>query len=286
MTYEFFLTRLEEKIREWQEEGEKICRVQVLKNNSVKLDGFSYCVEGHKERPTVYVNHYYREDLTEEDLAQTADLTLKTLRECRLFPGRGVDQILNYRRMKDRIFCRLISREKNEELLTQVPWLPWLDLAIVFCLAIPEQIVERASALIHKSHMEGWGITQEELHRAAAENMAKLPVLLEPMETLLEGYGLDVLSSGLYVLSNKRKEYGAAAIIDPAVQRMCYEQLGEDYYVLPSSVHELILLPDSLFTGREELDALIQEVNENCVSQEEYLGSHAYHYSHETGKLE
>ena len=43
MTYEFFLTRLEEKIREWQEEGEKICRVQVLKNNSVKLDGFLLC---------------------------------------------------------------------------------------------------------------------------------------------------------------------------------------------------------------------------------------------------
>lgn len=286
MTYEYFLTRLEEKVRERQEEGETIRRVQVLKNNSVKLDGFSYCVEGHREQPTIYVNHYYRDDLTETELEETVGTLLKTLRECRLFPGQGVDQILNFRKMKDRVFCRLISREKNEELLAQVPWLPWLDLAVVFCLVIPEHIVERASALIYTSHMEHWGITQEELHRAAAENMAGLPVYLEPMETLLEGFGFDVLSSGLYVLSNERKEYGAAAIIDPTVQRMCRERLGEDYYVLPSSVHELILLPESLFTGREELDALIQEVNENCVSPEEYLGSHAYHYSLETGKLE
>lgn len=286
MTYEYFLAHLEEKIRDLQEAGEKISRIQVLKNNSVKLDGFSYSVEGHKEHPTVYVNHYHREDIPEEEITEIAGLVLKTLRECRLFPGHGVDQILNYQKMKDHIFCRLISREKNEELLTQVPWLPWLDLAIVFCLVIPEQIVERASALIHTSHMECWGITQEELHRASAGNMTGMPVCLEPMETLLEGYGFDVLRSGLYVLSNKRKEYGAAVIIDPAVQRMCYERIGEDYYVLPSSVHELILLPESLAAGREELDELIQEVNANCVSREEYLGSHAYHYCHESGKLE
>ena len=67
---------------------------------------------------------------------------------------------------------------------------------------------------------------------------------------------------------------------------MCFEKLGESYYVIPSSVHELLLLPLSLSTGRRDLDELIQEVNASCVSEEEYLSGHAYFYSEETGMVD
>lgn len=285
MTYEYFLDRLEQMIEEQKEKDETVRRVRILKNNGVKLDGFSYYVEGHREHPTVYVNQYYRENLTEEELSQIAGQVLKTQRESQLFPVRGLEELLDFRKMRRRIHSRLISREKNEELLEEVPWLPWLDLAVVFYFQVPEQMVKHATALIYTKHMEYWGVTLEDICHAAAENMARTQVFLEPMEAFLGEMGFEPLSSGMHILSNEQKEYGAAVILDPKVQRMCLEKLGESYYVIPSSVHELLLLPQSLSTGRSDLDELIQEVNASCVSEEEYLSGHAYFYSEETDTL-
>ena len=110
-------------------------------------------------------------------------------------------------------------------------------------------------------------------------------MFLQPMEAFMECAGFEPVSRGMYILSNSRKEYGAAVFMDPGVQRMCREELGEDYYVIPSSIHELLLLPESLAADQADLDQLIREVNAACVSPEEYLGNHAYFYSGETGAL-
>lgn len=285
MTYEAYLIRLEQKILERVTTEETIKSVRILKNNGVELDGFSYYVEGHRERPTVYVKEYYREELTDAELGPIADRVLETLRECRMFSSQNLEQILDFEKLKERIRCRLISREKNEELLKEVPWMPWLDLAVVFHFQVPEEMVAHATALIRTGHMEFWEVTQEELSRTAVENMAKEQVFFAPMEHFMECAGFEPMSSGMHVLSNAQKEYGAAVILDPLVQRMCRERLGEDYYVIPSSVHELLLLPESLSTGRGDLDRLIREVNTSCVSPEEYLSSHAYFYCRAEGTL-
>lgn len=286
MTYRKFLDRLEQELLCKKDASERISRVQILKNNGVKLDGFSCQVQGHREQPTVYVNHYYREEPKPGEIEEIAGLVLKIMRQSILGPGQDLHQVLDYAKMKKQIFYRLISREQNEELLKEIPYLPWLDLAIVFYLRIPEHIIKNATALIHTSHMERWGLSIQKLYRTAAENMAKVPVFLHPMEQLLEGYGLEDVKSGMYVLSNGRKEFGAAAIVDPKVQKMCAQRFGEDYYMLPSSIHEVILLPRSLIDDRRELDELVQEVNRNCVSREEVLSGHAYVYSGKNGKME
>ncbi len=285
MTYEYFLLQLEEKIMDCLKGKESVRRVQVLKNNGVKLDGFCYRIEGHREQPTVYVNHYYREGLSDTEVKEIAALVLKIQRDSRLKKENDLAQVLEFEQMKTHIFYRLISREKNKELLKDVPWLPFLDLALVFYLRIPEHIISHATALIHTSHMERWGITRKRLYQTAVENMVRTSMYLEPMENFLEEYGLEVPESGMYVLSCGDKEFGAAVIVNPDVMRDCARRLGEDYYVLPSSIHEVILLPKSLASSREDLDELVQEVNETCVSREEYLSDHAYLYCVETGKL-
>lgn len=285
MTYAYFLMRLEQLLTDDLDTGEKVRRVQILKNNSVKLDGFSYYLEGHREQPTVYVNHFFREDMQEKDLLAVAEKILKIQRSSILHPQKDLSQVLVYENIKKNIYYRLISKNTNEELLNQIPWIPWLDLAIVFYLRVPEHILEHATALIYTSHVKHWGISIKELYRVAAENMAELPVQLEPMETFLEGYGFEPLSSGMHVLSIGKKEFGAAAILNPQILRKCYRRLGEDYYVLPSSIHEVILLPKSLAGSPERLDDLVKEVNEKCVRPEEILSGHAYFYEGATGRL-
>ena len=285
MTYAQFLDTLEQEICLLAEEEEHIQRVRVLKNNGVKLDGFSCCIRGRKEQPTVYVNHYYYAGICENEIRKLAQQILKVQRESLLEKGNDLLQVLEYGRMKGRIYYRLISREKNEELLRDVPHLFWLDLAIVFYLKIPEEIISNATALIHNSHMKQWGIDLKELYHAAAENMAEIPVMLEPMEQLLEGYGLKGRSSGMYVLGIRGREYGAAVILDPKVLKKCFRRIGEEFYVLPSSIHEVILLPVSCSDDPSELERLVKEVNETCVTPEDYLSGHVYRYFSDTGEL-
>lgn len=285
MTYEIFLDRLEQEILCRQKKEERIRRVRILKNNGVWLDGFCCQVQGHREQPTVYVNHYYREDPDPGEVEEIAELVLKIMRESALKPGMSLEEVMDYEKMRKHIFYRLISREQNRELLAEIPHVPWLDLAIVFYLRIPEHIVKNATVLVRQNHMKHWGVTLQELRRTAAENMSGVPVFLHPLEQFLEEYGLGDVRSGMYVLSNSRKEFGAAVIVDPKVQRMCAVRFGEDYYVLPSSIHELILLPRSMASSREDLDELVREVNESCVSREEVLSGHAYLYSIASGEM-
>lgn len=285
MTYEQFLDRLEQELCLLTGKGESIRRVRVLKNNGVKLDGFSCCVEGRREQPTVYVNHYFSGYMRPEDLKKLAEQILKVQKESLLARGGELLQVLKYENMKGRIFYRLISREMNEELLRDVPHLLWLDLAIVFYLKIPEEIIDNATALIHNSHMEQWGIDIKELYRTAAENMAGIPVMLEPMEQILRDCGLDSKTSGMYVLGIRGREYGAAVMLNPGVLRMCFERIGEEYYVLPSSIHEVILLPASCSDSASELEGLVREVNESCISREDYLSGHVYRYISGSGEL-
>jgi hypothetical protein len=89
----------------------------------------------------------------------------------------------------------------------------------------------------------------------------------------------------MYVLNYGNQEFGASAIVDPRVQKICAQRFQENYYMLPSSIHEVILLPERMATTRQELDALVQEVNACCVSREEFLSDHAYYYSLEKERM-
>lgn len=162
MTYEEYLTKLEQIILKKLHKGEDIRKIQVLKNNNLQLDGFSYRVPGHREQPTVYVNQYYEENILDEKIDHIAELVLHTLRTCKLFSTQEVMEVLDFEQMKSRIYYRLISREKNRALLEQIPWLPWLDLAIVFYLRIPEYMIDNATALIRTEHLDYWKIGQKE----------------------------------------------------------------------------------------------------------------------------
>ena len=207
-------------------------------------------------------------------------------RESMSFSSNDLEQVLDFERMKKRIFFRLVSKEKNAELLEKVPYVEWQDLALIFYLKIPEEIVKHATAVIHTNHMERWGVGVEELYHTAKINMEEMPLFLHPIEDFLKDYGLEDFGSGMHVLSNQQKEFGAAVIVDPKVQKMCADRMKGDYYVLPSSIHEVILLPARQEYERKELDEMIRDVNGQCVSREEYLGNHAYYYSVALGKLE
>ena len=166
--------------------------------------------------------------------------------------------------------------------------MPWKDLAIVFYLLLEmdEHQMQQATMLIKKEQLEWWNTSTEDLYQNAMLNTEKLlPYELTNMYALLtEMLGVEEIEDHLtaeesmYVLTNQKRRDGAAAVLYPGRLEMLALYLKENFYILPSSVHEMIILPESGALPKEELNAVIQEINGSQVNAEEYLSDHAYYY--------
>lgn len=194
--------------------------------------------------------------------------------------------------MRPTVAYRLINYEKNRELLQEIPHLPFLDLAVVFYSLLTDTPVGHATVLIRNSHLELWGKNTSWLYEAAKENTEKLlPKRLVSMEDMI--YELsegkqepEYAGVPMYVLTNSRKSFGAACLLYDGALGECFRRLEESYYLIPSSVHEVILIPASAVGDSRELCALVQEMNRTQVRSTEVLSDTVYLYSEETRRLE
>ncbi len=136
------------------------------------------------------------------------------------------------------------------------------------------------------------------LTAAALENTVRLsPPRIRRLRDVLhlreEAEGLPDSGEGgtdgvpeLYVLSGTAEQFGAAALFYPGTADWAAETVGGDYYVLPSSVHEVLILPDDGRQDAKALAAMVKEINEQIVLPWERLGSRVLHYSAERKVLE
>lgn len=82
----------------------------------------------------------------------------------------------------------------------------------------------------------------------------------------------------MYVLTNESLYYGAATLFYPDVQEMLAEKFGRNYYVLPSSINEVMIVPDNGIMDYKELRAMVNEVNRDQVDEVEVLTGEVYYY--------
>lgn len=214
---------------------------------------------------------------------------------------------------------RLINRAKNEELLKQIPYLKFKDLAIVcHCILITEEI-GIGSILIHKHHLETWDIVEDTLFQDAFENSPKTEpycilkisemmrevlkyTIEERIDEICEEYETDKAilldrtlenmmqeleekNIPMYVLTNHNRYYGAACMVYPEMLEEIGNILQEDYYILPSSVHEIIFVGKTYCMDPYTLNDMVREINRTQVLEEEWLSDHTYLYQRTEQKL-
>ena len=174
------------------------------------------------------------------------------------------------------------------EQLEKVPYIPILDLAICFYYAFDEAGVDNGMIPIYRSHLDNWKVTDRDLLEIAVKNTPRLfPGETIPMEDVL-GDALQELPEevrreflrkvSMMILTNSRKTYGACSILYPGMLEQLAERIGGDYYMIPSSVHEFLLVPREREQDREELKKMIAEVNRTELPPEEVLSDHLYLY--------
>ena len=192
---------------------------------------------------------------------------------------------------------KLINYEQNKNLLQKIPHIKILDLAIIFNCLVDADETGNATILIYNQHLSLWNITKDDLYHLAMKNTPALltyelrdmsDVLIElmagvPCNSMKEEFEYMV---PMYVLSNKSKLNGSGCIFYHNLLHNLCEKLECDLYILPSSIHEVILLLDDEYVqSSEELREMVRETNRMVVDQEEVLSDHIYHYDREKDEI-
>lgn len=266
----------------------------IRKNNDVVLDGLTLRKENESISPTIYLNYYYKSYLTGESINEIVNEIMELYDENNKQMDIDTSFFSNYECTKQRIVFKMIHYEKNKILLDSIPHIKFLDLAIVFYYLVQSEKFGNATILIYNSHLEIWGIGSYEIFQVAKANTQRLlPHKVSRIEDILkeelEEEYWDEIEEGdipMYVLTNHSKLNGAACMLYPEVLKEFSRTVGCDLYLLPSSVHEIIIIPKSHKTKVSELKAMVKETNENHVEKEEILSYSVYEYLQEEDRLQ
>ncbi len=203
--------------------------------------------------------------------------------------GESRKEVLPYKNIRERVIIRLINQKKNQALLKKAPYVPYLDLAAVFCVVRSIPAIGMPAVLIKKGQLKSWGMSTEELYDQAARNTERLyPGEFRTMRSMIgdcRGCAGDTEKDMLYVLTNQFQSFGASAVLYEGALERIRQTLGEDFYVLPSSVHEMLILPASMSPGRDVIRSIVQEINETQLKAHEILSDEVYFYGRERGEL-
>ncbi len=303
MKYSSFTALIEERVQERYGKEKNVFRNTIIKNNDVELDALEISSPSEKATPTIYLNDFY------EDYKQGKSLDSIVETICNIYDNRiplndnCTNIFSDFENVKKNLAFKLVNFEKNEKFLKDVPYIKFLDFAIIFYCLISDKDCN-AMAVIHNHHAKAFGVDEKDLYKIAFENTPKiLPYILSPMEEILKklliinsgpeedpDFTFDKLfgtkKSGMYVLSNTKNFNGSAVMLYKDVLKDIATALGNvDLYIIPSSVHELIILPDLGTMDKKALTAMVRDVNASEVAESEILSDHAYFYNHEEGKL-
>lgn len=199
-------------------------------------------------------------------------------------PKLQVSDLTNYAEMKNKLAMEVVSAERNAKMLQNVPHEQMEDIAVVYRLVLDSSKDASSTVLVTNDLMDKFGITHEQLHDDAMKNAPLIrPAEIKGMEeTLNEMQGGPALEPDpdeiLFVAGVPDQNHGAAVIAYPNFFEDAAEKLGGDYFIIPSSIHEVLLVKDTGEMNSRDLAAMIKEVNATEVAPEDVLTDHAYHY--------
>ena len=200
-----------------------------------------------------------------------------------------------FEKIKDQICFRVINRAANQEMLAKHPHKLVLDWAMIFYYKKDEGFKEGATILIREEDRKSWGVSTEQLYEIAKANSVKiLPSTFRTIEQIIgdiareENLPLvcdDEPKEQMYVITNEERYFGAGCVLYPEVLDKIYRKLKTAFFVLPSSIHECIIMPDTGTANAKNLSSLVTEMNEQFLELDEILSSKVYHFAGEGAEL-
>lgn len=324
MEYKQFITKVKNKVEENVGNNYDVNIHRVIKNNSLELDGLTICNNERRISPNIYLNDYYEKYKYGESVDNIANEILKVYENNS--DEKGFDINFTFEEMKSKIIFRIINYSKNKKLLIDLPHIRFLDLAITFHCLVKNDSNGIGTIRISNEYMKEWKTVTNELMKIAGENTPKFfPASIKDMNEVIEnifrrdvekyigginltdwneftGEDIELKSDDLkmkflqnndekqqipmHILSNSNGINGASAILYTDILKEFSANQNSDFYILPSSIHEVILVPYSVKLSKEALKEMVLSVNQTQVPTDEVLSNQVYIYRRSTNTIE
>ncbi len=307
--YDKFINDITEMVKINMGEDYSVHTYKVTKNNSLELDSLVILQNGMNFAPNIYLLPYYEAYIQGADIKKLADRLCGVYRNYSV-PALNENFTFSYEDVKSFIIYRLVSYDRNKKLLEKIPHIRYLDMAITFHYLVREDNDGIGTIRITNEHMKLWESSLEALYLLAVNNTKSLfPSVIRSMDEVIlgmlkeemafdneNGKSDHILGSILgdqeysnqhkmFILSNEKGINGATCLLYENVLKNFTNLIHSDLFILPSSIHEVILVPYDRTITKEALIEMVRDVNYTQVARDEVLSDRVYYYSRKKNSI-
>ncbi|MBE6109191.1 MAG: hypothetical protein E7194_02095 [Erysipelotrichaceae bacterium] len=271
LTFEQFQDELSAKCRLFAETqgGISVVEQQVNKLNA-SYPSITMMREGRDMGVCFNLNDLYGMYICDHDLEKVF-FYVKTHMDDEI-KGLERNAFLDYEQVRDLLFIRVSNAAANAYLLSSAPHRIIEEFAITYHVMVQNDADTLGSALITWQLMETYGVEEEQLYRDAMRSAQKL---FAPDVLKYNGpYGWS-----MFMVTNQKQLNGASVMFYPGFAEKLLESVGEDMYVIPSSIHEMMIFPASLYEDAAYLKEVLHDANRDCCMPGEVLSENVYFLS-------
>ena len=299
LNFKEFQEYIKSNVKDYLPENYKDADIQftdVVKNNDVHLTGVLIKKENETLTPNIYINELYEKYSSgmnlDEIVGDIADLRIEH------DPPEEAQSIgsifTNYEMVKQRLEIHLCDMELNRDKLKNQVYTEQGDFAATYHIKIGGDGMLRGSAAVTPNLLKGWGITEEQLREDSLRAEHSKGAVFTDIEELVaeKTFGLkatnlldkqnDIIDNGdgfsLYCLTCEDYRYGASMILREDVMDKVSKLMGGDFYILPSSIHETLIVPTTTQMTLEDMSIMVRDVNKEAVEPEDKLSDKVQFY--------
>ena len=299
MTFVEFLEQVKGQILDYLPEeyaGAEVTVQEVIKNNDQKLNALCIKRPGDRVVPNIYLYDFYQMNQEGWEMDKILSAVSQTHLRSMAESAQWQDvQVGNFQSVKDNLYVTAQNKENNQEYLKDIVHkdIPDTDItAVLRVLCDKNQEKGNASFIVKEGMAEIWGVARDDLYELALKNTERIfpPKMLNLINALrldenesISGKKLEPYEQ--YVLTNDVRVHGATVLLYPNLLQEIGEATGGSFFILPSSIHETILIKDNGELNAEELQHMVVEINRTKVRPDEVLSDEVYSYDYREQKL-
>lgn len=266
--------------------------ISKFNKNNETLTSFTVKRPEFNVAPSLYLEDFYNEYTSGKNADAVLDSIAEAIVDHQFDEKLDISYYMVWDNIRDKVVPSLVPIKGNDEYLKDKVYATFAeDLGVVYkipiddlgkgSLTITEEVFDRIEGLSDKNVLD----------QCARSNIlgdsiycSMFDVLKDSFRDLYgDGYDFadmveDMKNNPMSILSNKDKLFGAAQILNPEVMKTISDKIGNGFWILPSSVHEVIILPDNEAFDKDELTCMIKTINETELVAQDILSDHPYRY--------
>lgn len=299
MEYCEFVEAVKLEVEKRLEKEEKLFINHVIKNNGCEMDGIVIMRDDDNISPNIYLNPFYNEYENGMSIQDVSNNIIEFYNNNKGQISINSQFFLNFENIKKTIVYKVINYESNKKLLEKVPHKKILDLAVVYYCLLEQFEDMSVISLIYNEHIKAWKITQDYIYKVARKNTPKLlKYSIKSMTDMVidkfkDDFKLkfnqtelkELKQNDMFILTNESRLNGATCMLYENVLDKFANEIKSDLYILPSSIHEVIILPKKEWYKKSDLESMINEVNTDNLSVDEILSDRVYMFERKNGIL-